>query len=189
MQNSNINVYEELLKQSLLIPELVNKSTKRDNIFIDELNQWLLNTESKMKKNNISKCSEIAGLRSKIVSANYSISDSKVSRRKQKISIATSIIYDAQRTLLDVLEPIEKRLEEAKENIRQLLGVAYQADMIDPNMEFNLIIQTLWKTFATHDQLKAIIAKILVLVNKSDALRLLAQEIDISIVKEMGTSK
>ncbi len=185
MKNSYINIYEELLKQSLLIPNLVTKANNKDNVFLIEFNQWLLDTEDKMKKNNISKCSEIAGLRSKII-ASSNENSSKTSKRKREFSVATSIIYDAQSSLLEVLEPIEKRLEEARESIRQLLGIAYQTDMLNQNSDFTTMIQTLWNTFAKHEQLKALTAKILVLVNRSDALRILAEEIDISMIKDMS---
>ena len=182
MKNSHIDSYENLLKQSLLIPELVTKAAHKDTIFLDNLNQWLLNTEEIMRKYNISKCSEIAGLRSKIIAVSYT-KEAKTSKRKRLFSVATSIIYDAQSTVLSVIDPMESRIEEARSSIRQLLGVAYQTDMVNPDMSFNQIIQTLWSTFSTHEQLKGAVANILVLVNQSDALRMLAEEIDITILK------
>ena len=182
MKHSHIDTYENLLKQSLLIPELVTKAAHKDTIFIENLNQWLLNTEEIMRKYNISKCSEIAGLRSKIIAVSYA-SEAKISKSKRLFSVATSIIYDAQSAVLSVIEPMENRIEEARDSIRQLLGVAYQADMVNPNMDFNQIVQTLWATFSTHEQLKGAVASILVLVNRSDALRILAEEIDITVLK------
>ncbi len=184
MKPSHIDMYEALLKQSLLVPELVTLSAHKNSEFLDALNQWLLDTEEVMKKFNISKCAEIAGLRSKIITASYN-TDSKNSKRKRVFIVATSIIYDAQSTVLNVLEPIENRLDEAKASIRQLLGVAYQANMIDANMDFNLVIQKLWAEFSNHQQLKGAIATILVLINQSDALRILAEEIDFSMSKKV----
>jgi hypothetical protein len=183
MKHSHIDTYEDLLKQSLLIPELVTKAAHKDIIFLENLNQWLLNTEQIMTKYNISKCSEIAGLRSKIIAVSYT-REAKLSKRKRLFSVATSIIYDAQSTVQSVIEPIESRIEEARDSIRQLLGVAYQAEMVNPNMDFNQMVQSLWTTFSTHEQLKGAVASILVLVNRSDALRILAEEIDISILKK-----
>lgn len=184
MKHSYIDTYEDLLKQSLLIPDLVTKSANNDMNFLPSLNQWLLDTEKIMKKYNISKCAEIAGLRSKIVSASYSI-EPKMHKRKRQFSVATSIIYEAQSTVLSILEPIESRIEEARDTIRQLLGVAYQANMINQNMDFNQMIQTLWASFSTHEQLKGAITRILVLINRSDALRILAEEIDISMFEKL----
>ncbi len=182
MKHSYIDTYKNLLKQCLLVPELVTKAAHKDLIFIESLNQWLLNTEEIMKKHNISKCSEIAGLRSKIIAASCA-REANRSKRKRLFSVATSIIYDAQSAVLSVIEPMESRIEEARGSIRQLLGVAYQADMVNPNMDFNQIVQTLWATFSTHEQLKGAVASVLVLVNRSDALRILAEEIDITILK------
>lgn len=181
MKQSYINIYEDLLKQSLLVPELVTKSANKDVSFLSSLNQWLINTEKIMKDNNIAKCSEIAGLRSRIVYVTYSV-DSKISKRKRQFSVATSIIDDAQATVLSTLEPIYSRIDEARSAIRQLLGVAYQANMIEINLDFNQMIQKLWSSFLSHEQLKGAVASLLVLVNQSDALRLLAEEIDFSMV-------
>jgi hypothetical protein len=182
MNHSRIDTYEKLLKQSFLIPELVTQAADKDINFLENLNLWLVNTEAVMIKHNISKCSEIAGLRSKIIAVSYA-KVTAVSKKKRQLSVATSIIYDAQSSVLRILEPLENQLEETRAAIRQLLGVAYQTQMINPNDDFNAIVQTLWVTFSTHEQLKGAVASILVLVNKSDALRILAEEIDISILK------
>jgi len=181
MKSSYIDTYEDLLKQSLVIPDLVTKSANKELSFLEDLNQWLLDTEGVMKKHNISKCSELAGLRSKIIAASYA-SESKISKKKRQLSVATSIIYEAQSAVLSVLEPMESRLEEARNAIRQLLGVAYQANMANRHLDFNQMIQRLWADFSAHEQLKGAIANILVLVNRSDALRLLAEEIDLSML-------
>lgn len=183
MKHSHIDTYDNLLKQSLLVPELVTQAAHKDTSFLENLNRWLLDTEEVMRRHNIAKCSEIAGLRSKIIAVSYA-REAKISKRKRLLSVATSIIYDAQGTVLSILEPIENRLEEARDAIRQLLGVAYQADMVNPNIDFNAMVQTLWTTLSTHEQLKGAVASILVLVNRSDALRILAEEIDISILQK-----
>jgi len=183
MKHSHLDTYENLLKQSLLIPELVTKAAHKDINFLENLNQWLLNTEEIMRKYNISKCSEIAGLRSKIIAASYVVTEAKVSKRKRLFSVATTIIYDAQSTVLSTLEPMGNRIEEARDYMRQLLGVAYQADMVNPNMDFNEMVQALWAMFSTHEQLKGAVASVLVLVNRSDALRILAEEVDMTILK------
>ncbi len=142
MKNSYINLYESLLKQSLLVPDLVTKASEKDLNFLPSLNKWLLETEKIMKDNNISKCAELAGLRSRILVATYA-EDSKNSKRKRQFSVATSIIDEAQVTVLGVLEPIEGRISEARVAVRQLLGVAYQAGMIDKTLDFNDMIQKL----------------------------------------------
>lgn len=182
MIHSQINIYEDLLKQSLGVPDLVSKAANKDTRFLRNLDQWLLNTEEIMKKHNIPKCSEVAGLRSKIIADSYA-DEGKSSKRKRQFSIATAVIYDAQGAVLGVLEPIKEQIEEARGHIRQLLGVAYQTNMVSPNMSLNQVIQSLWATFTAHEQLKGVVANILVLVSQSDAMRLLAEEIDITIFK------
>jgi len=180
MKTSIVDTYEALLQQSLAVPKLVNLASKKDNSFLNELDKWLIQTEKILEKNRFAQCSEIAGLRSKIVASKYDESINVIKKRKHKMSVATDIIYEAQATLLAVLEPIQHRINEATEAIRQLLGVTYQADMIDYDMNFNELLQYLWTSFSTHEQLKGLTSKVLVYVNKSDALRILAEEIDMS---------
>jgi len=181
MNTSNINIYNDLLKQSVKVPQLVTQSANKDNAFLSNFIQWLMETEEIMKRHNLAKCSEVAGLRSKIIAESYSI-ESKPSKKKRQLSAATSVIYEAQRNLLDVIEPIGNKIEESREAIRQLLSVAYQANMINLNLGFNQMIPQLWSSFLLHEQLKGATVRILALINQSDALRILAEEIDLSIV-------
>ncbi len=81
-----------------------------------------------------------------------------------------------------MIEPIGNKIEESREAIRQLLSVAYQANMINLNLGFNQMIPQLWSSFLLHEQLKGATVRILALINQSDALRILAEEIDLSIV-------
>jgi len=179
MKNSILDIYESLLEKSLSVSHLVTLASKKDTQFLPEFEMWLVELEELLEKNRMAQCSEIAGLRSKIVSARYSPNTQVVKKRKQIMATAIEVVYDAQRTLLDILEPMKQKIDEAKDGISQLLGVAYQADMIDKTMNFNEMIQQLWFTFSAHEQLKGLTSKILVFINKTDALRLLAEEIDL----------
>jgi len=179
MKNSILDTYESLLEKSLSIPDLVTLASKKDAKFLSEFDSWLKETESLLEKNRMAQCSEIAGLRSKIINARFDKNIVATKRRKHVWSVATEIVYDAQHTLLAVLEPIKHRLDEARDAISQLLGVAYQANMINREINFNDMIQELWKIFSTHEQLKGLVGKILVYVNKTDALRILADEIEL----------
>jgi len=180
MKNSILDIYEELLQQSLKVPKLVTLAAKKDAGFLVALNSWLMETEELLKKNRIAECAEIAALRSKILSARYNSEIAVNKKRKHILSIATGVISDAQNTLLSVLTPMKQRIDEARDSIRQLLGVAYQANMIDKSLDFNSLVQELWQIFSTHEQLKGLTSKILVYVNKSDALRILAEEIELN---------
>ncbi len=179
MKNSVLDTYELLLDKSLGVSKLVSLASSKDTSFVPKFEQWLVETEELLEKNRIAQCSEIAGLRSKIINARYSDSTTTIKKRKYILSVATEIVYDAQHTLLSVLEPMKHRLDEARDGINQLLGVAYQADMINPDMNFNDMIQELWRTFSAHEQLKGLTSKILVYVNRTDALRILAEEVEL----------
>lgn len=181
MKQSYVTIYEELLKQALAVPDLVNRLAQKESSALLNLNRWLLETEAVMKKNSIPQCAEIAGLRSKIIGTSYLPEKNGATKRKQQLAAATSVVHEAQGTLLRVLEPIENRLNEARDAVHQLLGIAYQANMIDRTADFNRMIQMLWTTFSTQEQLKGVSARILMLVNQSDALRILAEEIDLAL--------
>jgi hypothetical protein len=183
MVYSYLNIYNELLDQLLLFPDLATQAANKDTHFVVNFIKWLLDTEEVMRKYNIYKCSELAGLRSKIIYIDNTIEPKKGSKRNRQLLAASAALYEAQSTVLNVLDPIEHRIKEARSAVRQLLGVAYQANMLTLSTDFNQMIKTLWITFLTHDQLRGAIANILVLVNKPDALRLLAEEIDVSMVQ------
>lgn len=179
MKQSYLTLYEELLKQALSVPGLVNQLARKESTALQELERWLLETEAVMNQNRIPQCAEIAGLRTKIIETSYMREKSGTTKRKQQLAAAPSVVHEAQGTLLRVLEPVENRLNEARDAVRQLLGIAYQANLIDRTAEFNTMIRILWTTFSTQEQLKGITARILTLVNPSDALRILAEEIDL----------
>ena len=179
MKKSILDLYEKLLQQSLKVPLLVDLAEHRSGSFIDELQEWLRTTEKILEENRMPQCSELAGLRSKIVSAKYATNVPANKRRKHMTAVATEVLYAAQSTLLGVIEPMAHRIEEARESISQLLGVAYQTGMINAAMDFNDIVQGLWQTFSSHEQLKGLTSKILVSLNRSDALRILADEIEL----------
>jgi len=165
MNISHITLYDDLLKQSLKIPTLVTQSENKDSAFLTDFIQWLTKTEGIMKHHNLAKCSEVAGLRSKIIAEGYS-NESKLSKKKRQLSTAISIICEAQRNLLDVIEPIGSKIQKSREAIRQLLNVAYQANMINMALGFNQMIPQLWSSFLLHEQLKGATVRILALINR-----------------------
>ncbi|MFT6140926.1 MAG: hypothetical protein ACJAXN_002145 [Psychromonas sp.] len=88
-------------------------------------------------------------MRSKIIAASYA-TDPKISKKKRQLAVATSIIYEAQSIVLSVLEPMEGRIEEVRNVIRQLLGVTYQSNMTNRHINFNQMIRKLWADFSAH---------------------------------------
>jgi len=181
MKHSCLDIYLDLSKQSLLIPALVTKAAHKEASFLTDLNQWLIETENVMRRYQIPGCADVAALRSKIIAVAYD-GEQKSSKRKRQLAVATSIVSDAQAVLFRELEPVHMRIEQARSAIRQLLGVAYQTSMIHQHEGFNQMIQLLWRDFMAHEQLKGATATILVLIDQSDAIRLLAEEIDISML-------
>jgi hypothetical protein len=179
MRKSLLNIYNALSEQSLAVPGLVTQLSKKDSRFFSEFEAWLLKTEDILKKNGLPDCSEIAGLRSKIIESMLS-TDVTRSKRKIRWHTSSSIVYDAQRVVLEVISPLREKIEESRVLIRQLLGVAYQTKMISKDVPFNDLIKGLWEAFKQNDQLRSYTTRISSSVGHTDALRILAEEIDLT---------
>ena len=181
MKISYLHAYYSLRKKSLEIPSLVTKLEKRESDFVLEFTSWLKVTEDILRENHFPECSELAGLRSKILYPLRPVENRRASKRRLQMEESTRALYAAQHTLLEVITPLQNRIEEARVAVNQLLGVAYQADMVQWNGENDLsgLIHTIWMNFSTNRQLRAVTAKVLTLVNRADGLRLIAEEIEL----------
>ncbi|NQY52218.1 MAG: hypothetical protein HRT42_01485 [Campylobacteraceae bacterium] len=176
MKKSYLQIEKELLDQSLKFPNLVSQAFKKNSQFVNNFMDWLRLTENIMQKYKIPQCSQLAGLRSKIlIPADKKL---KLSKRRYNFQIAVSILNDSQEILTIVLSPISKKLDDSRDIIRQLLNVAYQHKIVDKNLEFNEILQTLLFEFSKHENLKTALGQIYALISQADTLCLLAEEVE-----------
>jgi len=67
MQVSKLTIIESLESKLLTFPALVDSLKNKDYNFLELLENWMKETETILKNNNIAQCSKIAGLRSKII--------------------------------------------------------------------------------------------------------------------------
>lgn len=180
MKKSILSLVENLKAKLLQYPSLVNMMEQRDYTFIEKLTEWIEETEEILVGNNISQASELAGLRSKILSPKFS--NSRISIRKQQAEIASELLYDIQHTVLQVLKQHEEKVEECRALARQLLSVVNQAGVVtyDDSMEFQTFLDRIWHVITSHNQLKPGAAKLRSLLSQNDTLRLLAEETDLS---------
>ena len=121
MQASSLNIIESLKGKLLEYPALVDSLHKKDFAFLASLEKWMKEAEAILKNNNIARCSEIAGLRSKIIAPLFSESQ-KRSKKKLQMQIAAEVLYELQETVSSVLAPFETKVNEAKEMLIYLLN-------------------------------------------------------------------
>ena len=180
MQTSSLPILDSLKAKLLTFPALVDSMRNKDPDFLQLLERWMKETESILKDFNITECSEIAGLRSKIYSPLFAGSQGQSVRKKQ-LQIASEVLYDLQKTILLVIKPHENKVNEARDLLLQLLSLLQQSGALkysEANGFQNFIYQV-WSVFSTHEQLKPGTAKILSLVSQTDALRIIAEEINL----------
>ena len=63
MQVSKLTIIESLESKLLTFPALVDSLKNKDYNFLELLENWMKETETILKNNNIAQCSKIAGLR------------------------------------------------------------------------------------------------------------------------------
>ena len=95
--------------------------------------------------------------------------------------MAAESLYDIQGTVLGVVKPYEYKVEEATNLLKQIMGLLKQTEVLKYHVgeDFQGFIQKIWTIFATHEQLKPSAMKILTLVSQSDAVRIIAMEIEL----------
>jgi hypothetical protein len=183
MKPSSISISESLKNKLLSFPTLVDNLQNKDNSFLINLENWMKDIETIFKNNNISHVSEMAGFRSKILAPLFSESQNR-SAKKRQIQVASECLYDIQRTVLAVLNPYELKVNEAKDIVLQLLVILSQSGSVKYiNFDFQGFVNQIWAVFSTHEQLKPSTAKILTLVSQPDAVRIIAEEINLEDFK------
>jgi len=168
----------ELKSQLFIIPEIVDKIQKKENESVDFLLKWLRNNEYILHKHGYAECAEMAGLRSKLLTPEF-IDARRTVKKKEKLRLASEIIYDSQSIILRLIRPLEEKLNEARIIINQILLVVKPWGIIefDISSDFTNFIQGIWLMLKGNEHVGGGISKVLTLVNQSDAIRILAEEI------------
>jgi hypothetical protein len=191
-ENSKGEIVTKLLPESILhlinilqaklieFPELVNSLERKEASFLNKLFLWMKTIEDIMSTYSISETSEIAGLRSKIIAERFN-ENNGASKKKMTMKVASEILYDLQKTTLNVLKPYEIKTEESRELIRQLLLIISEMKVIfhDDNQPFESLVNTIWQFIFANDQLKAGGIKLKTNLPINDIRLLIAEEINL----------
>lgn len=180
MKKSTVNLVTALKAKLLEFPGIVNSLEKKELNFINQLLLWISQSETVFATYNISEISELAGLRSKIIAPKYSDTKS-ISIKKLQLKIAAESLFDIQHIVLKVLNPLETKVEECRELIRQLLLIVSQTEVIKYNKDvpFEHLIHDLWQFIISNDQLKPGAVKLKTSLTLTDIQLLIAEEINL----------
>lgn len=186
MRQTQTQLVDEINALLLKTSSLVDKYENKDMSFVKLCKEWLIDGEEILKKYNNPHASELAGLRSIIIAAErgtytndiISIPPTK-SKRKITSDISAISLNKAQGILQDVLKPVLVNIEQAKNLIKHILGIAAQKNLINKhwssNEELSTKLQNLWKAFKEDTDLKPLTNQVLIFVSYVDALRLMEE--------------
>ncbi|MGB0880265.1 MAG: hypothetical protein ACPGTO_06835 [Polaribacter sp.] len=178
MKKSIKTIVSELDKQLSKIQKLVNTIEKKDLQGIDNLRDWLYETEEVFKKLNLPQVSKFSVKRVELVSF---LPKDKKNKRKELFNFSANILALSQENLWEVYQNHTEKLDHARKLINQLLNLIYQAKAFkfDATQNFTTFIENIWSFCNSHEQLKSITIQIASFINKSDVLLIIAEEIEL----------
>lgn len=181
MQVSLLAIVDPLKEKLLQYPELVDRLKNKEHDFLDTLQNWMTEMETILKNNNIAQCSEIAGLRSKIIAPVFDEPKGR-STKKRQFQIASESMYQIQSTILSLVDSYEEKISNARDLLRHLLGALKHSGAINfkQDDDFESFIRQIWNLFTTHEQSQPSTVQVLSLVSRVDALRIIAEEINLT---------
>lgn len=180
MKKPIVNIVNSLNAKLLEFPKLVDSLEKKELDFIDKLFRWIKDSEEIFLSNNLSNVSELSGLKSKVISQKFS--ENRSLSKKLQLKAASEILYELQSTVLKVITPYEKKINDARELIRQLLAIISQMKLLkyDPSMPFDNFVLEIWKIITSTDQLKAGAISLKTTLTMIDIQLLIADELDLA---------
>lgn len=181
MRKSQFILVSRLKEKLQEFPEIVSSLEKKDHHFINKIMIWLKASEDILSTYNISEVSEIAGFRSKILAAKM-IEGRGTNIKKNQTKAAADALYDIQNTILTVLAPFERKMNDCREIVKQLLVLTAQANtqIYDPTIPFEDFIRRVWLYILSENDLKMGAIKLKSLLSEMDILMLFGDEIELS---------
>ncbi len=180
MKKSSVYIVNELKPALLELPNLVTSIHQKKFSSINDLFDWLIDIEGKLKKLNYAECAEIAGLRAQLAQQKFDTNSRPNERKKKQLQKALEIIYPVQEAVSKIIFPLEEKIEQARDLMKQILNVAKSLGIIPKvtPQNFNSYIHHVWSILNAHDQIKNGVNNIKSLVGMTDGIQLLAEEIE-----------
>lgn len=180
MKKSQFILITQLKEKLLQFPSIVSKLEKKDPFFVETVLEWLKASEDIFSTYNISAVSELAGFRSKILATRLS-DERGTNIRKNQTKVAASILYDVQSTVLTILMPFEKKMDECRELVKQLLALLLQkgTEPYNPENSFEFFVRRIWQIMLLDNELKMGAIKLKSILSETDIIMLMSDEIDV----------
>jgi hypothetical protein len=181
MRKSQFILVSQLKEKLQEFPMIVSSLEKKDPHFVDKTMHWLKTSEDIFSTYNISEVSELAGFRSKIIAARMAEGRS-TNIKKNQAKAASGILYDIQNTVLAVLIPYEKKINECREIVKQLLVLTAQThtQIYDQSMPFEDFIRKIWLYILSDNDLKMGAVRLKSSLSEMDILMLMGDEIELN---------
>jgi len=181
VKKSSIYIVSELKRPLLELPELVTDLHQRKFSSIDQLFTWLVEIEKKLKQLNFAECAEVAGWRAQLSQLKFDTSGKPNERKKRQFKKALEIIQPTQACISRIIAPLEEKIDQARDLIKQILNVAASLHLLPKStpQNFNSYIHHVWNILSAHEQIKNGMNNIKSLVGMTDGLQILAEEIDL----------
>lgn len=187
LKKSKLLFHRQLHGDLLEIPALVNRLERKDAAFIPELLAWIQRAEDHLLAYQSRQAAEMAGIRSRILSARHEDGNG-IARRKLQWKAAADSLFALQEVLQQVCAPLEKQLYEARELIRQLLLIVAQTGVFiyRHGQEFDAFLQEIWKFINGNEQLRAGAVKLKTVFGAEDIRLLMAEEINLEDFSDLN---
>lgn len=171
-----LNALQTLMRETSGLSSLYQQN---DPFFVNKLKHWLVRTEEAFNGSYPSQASRLAGLRSHVGAAEkgfyapvYGI-DPKAHHRKAGAAIAAFVLSLAVDEVTRILIPLEDQWKEAQTISRQILVRAVQKNLFASNGfgsdPATWEIDQVWSALSADEEIKAGIARLLVLVTIPEA--------------------
>ncbi len=179
MRQSKVNIVKELNLQLIKIHDIANLIELKHSTSMSSFRHWLFATEGIMKKHNLPQVSQLATIRAEL--ASY-IPNKTKNKRKAHYHYTARLLSQAQDDVWQTCSLFNQKIHQATDLIKQLLTLVSQSNTLkfNPQTDFTAFLEHIWLISHSHEQLKSITIQILSLINKSDALIIMAEEIDLN---------
>ncbi|PHN07806.1 hypothetical protein [Flavilitoribacter nigricans] len=181
MLRSVLTPCEELQHQLMNVGSIVNHFRDKKNDAVPQWLQWLEVTEEILKKNNFSETSALAGLRADILAVAMEI-DAPRKRKKAIAQKSLESVNVAQDIVASRHNALQEKIEQVRTLFRQIVPVAKQAGLIrfGPGQDFTAFMEDFLQQLQQHEQLGPGITAAIAAIGKTDTLRIMADEIDLT---------
>ena len=176
MKTSILSKHQFLKGQLLELVEISQLIEQKDRFFISKFDQWLKNSERKLKDFGCVEASHFSVYRAGIFHCR-----NKKERNKNKLLFSKSIetIQLAQQSLYNLFLPFNQKITQAEETIENILVLIEDSEEFK-NLEkqnFSIYINKVWQFILAHEAFQNHINQLKILVSLTDIKLIIGQKV------------